>query len=155
MKAFHNIFLIFILIINYSFLKSQNNPEYQDIQDTISKESNEQFFLVVEQMPDFLGGMKELYKWLFEHIEYPEEALKNNVEGKVFIGFIVEADGSIMNVAVKRGLGAGCDEEAVRVVENMPNWLPGMQNGNKVRVAYTLPVVFMLDHESKKKQKDK
>ncbi len=104
----------------------------------------QQIFTVVEAMPEFPGGMGALMKYLAENIKYPSLAKESGIQGRVFINFVVEPDGSISNVKVLRGIGGGCDEEAVRVVESMPKWKPGMQRGKPVRVSYNLPVKFTL-----------
>lgn len=104
----------------------------------------QQIFTVVESMPEFPGGMGALMKYLAENIKYPALAKESGIQGRVFINFVVEPDGSISNVKVLRGIGGGCDEEAVRVVKSMPNWKPGKQRGKPVRVSYNLPVKFTL-----------
>ena len=103
-----------------------------------------EIFTVVESMPTFPGGMGALMKYLAENIKYPPLAKESGIQGRVFINFVVEPDGSISNVKVLRGIGGGCDEEAVRVVQNMPKWTPGKQRGKPVRVSYNLPVKFTL-----------
>jgi protein TonB len=102
-------------------------------------------FMVVEQMPSFPGGMAALMKYLATHIKYPELAKESGIQGRVFINFVVEPDGSISHVKVLRGIGGGCDEEAVRVVKSMPKWIPGKQRGKPVRVSFNLPVKFTLE----------
>jgi TonB family protein len=102
-------------------------------------------FTVVEEMPKFPGGEKALINYLAKNIKYPDKAKKDKVQGRVFVSFVVEKDGSIGDVKVLRGIGGGCDEESIRVVQNMPNWTPGMQRGKAVRVAYNLPIKFSLD----------
>ena len=79
-----------------------------------------------------------------ENIKYPQEAKDKEIAGRVFLAFVVEKDGSVSNVEVKRGIGGGCDDEAVRVVKAMPKWKPGKQKGEPVRVSYMLPVNFKL-----------
>lgn len=103
-----------------------------------------EIFTVVESMPEFPGGMGELMRYLATNIKYPPLAKESGIQGRVFINFVVEPNGSISNVKVLRGIGGGCDEEAVRVVESMPNWKPGKQRGKNVRVSYNLPVKFTL-----------
>ena len=112
-------------------------------------ETNGQFdtlgiYTVVEEMPEFKGGTQELYNYLGSNIKYPEVAKKEGISGRVFVQFVVEKDGSINNVKVLRGIGGGCDEEAMRVVKSMPNWKPGKQKGEEVRVVYNLPIKFKL-----------
>jgi protein TonB len=101
-------------------------------------------FTVVDQMPEFPGGRDSLFAYIAKELKYPEQAVENGVEGTVFVTFVVEADGSISNPKVLRGIGYGCDEEAHRVVKGMPNWTPGKQRGKAVRVQYNLPFRFKL-----------
>jgi len=95
-------------------------------------------------MPEFPGGLSQLYAFLGKNIKYPQLAKETNIQGTVFVNFIVEKDGSISNVTILRSIGGGCDEEAIRVVQAMPKWKPGMQMGEPVRVSYNLPVKFTL-----------
>ena len=101
-------------------------------------------FIMVEQMPEFPGGETAMYKYLAENIKYPASAKEDGIEGTVYVKFLVNSKGKISNVEVVRGIGGGCDEEAVRVVKKMPVWNPGMQQGKPVDVNYTLPVKFQL-----------
>ena len=101
-------------------------------------------FIIVQDMPMFPGGTSELMRYLATNIKYPPYAKEAGIQGRVFINFIVETDGSITNVKILRGIGGGCDEEAIRVVKNMPKWKPGMQRGKPVRVPFNLPVKFTL-----------
>lgn len=101
-------------------------------------------FTVVEVMPEFPGGIKKLISYLGENIVYPEAAKKSGVQGRVFVSFIVGADGSITEAKIIRGIGSGCDKEALRVVNSMPNWKPGLSEGKAVRVQYNLPIKFQL-----------
>lgn len=105
----------------------------------------EKVFTVVEQQPEFPGGTSEMYKYLSKNIKYPSAASRANVSGKVFMSFVVNVDGSIQDVSVLKGLGFGCDEEAMRVVKAMPKWKPGKQSGRAVRVKYNLPINFQLE----------
>jgi len=104
----------------------------------------EEIFTVVESMPSFPGGEAKLYEYLGKNIEYPQIANESGIQGRVFVTFVVEKDGSITDVRVLRGIGGGCDEEAVRVVKSMPKWTPGKQRGKAVRVQYNLPIKFTL-----------
>ncbi len=104
-------------------------------------------FKFAEEMPEFPGGKKALFKFLNEQLRYPPVARQNGIEGTVYVGFIVETNGIISNVKVERGLpggGGGCDREAMHAVKSMPRWKPGWQNGKAVAVAYTLPIKFTL-----------
>ena len=102
-------------------------------------------YIVVEQMPEFPGGDKGFHQFIADNIKYPAEAKEEGLKGRVFVNFIVEPDGSVSDIRVLRGIGGGCDEEAVRVVESMPRFKPGMQDGEAVRVSYTVPVFFRLE----------
>jgi TonB family protein len=104
----------------------------------------DQVFQLVEMDPEFPGGMEALTKYLSENIKYPEQAKKDKIQGKVYISFVVEKDGSVADAKVLRGIGGGCDEEALRVVNAMPKWTPGKQRGEAVRVQFNLPVAFKL-----------
>jgi len=98
----------------------------------------------VEEMPEFPGGQEAMMKYLSAQLKYPEEAVENGIQGTVYVTYIVERDGRISDVKVLRGIGGGCDEEAMRVVKGMPNWSPGKQNGKLVRVRYNLPIRYAL-----------
>jgi len=97
-------------------------------------------------MPQFPGGEKARIKYLDENIVYPIEARRKGIQGKVFVTFIVERDGSVSNVRLLRGIGGGCNEEAIRVIENMPKWIPGIQKGKPVRVQFNIPIIFKLNN---------
>ena len=101
-------------------------------------------FTIVEEMPSYPGGDAKMYEYLGKNIKYPQIARESGIQGRVFVNFVVEPDGSVSNVKVMRGIGGGCDEEAIRVIKNMPKWKPGKQRGKAVRVTYTIPVVFKL-----------
>lgn len=101
-------------------------------------------FFAVENMPAFPGGDAELMAYMVSNLKYPALAIRGGVEGKVYVAFVVEKDGSITGASVVKGIGGGCDEEALRVLKAMPAWNPGRQNGNAVRVKITVPVVFRL-----------
>lgn len=105
----------------------------------------EEIFTVVEQQPEFTGGMAALGQYLQKNLHYPAAAQRANISGRVFVSFVVNTDGSIQDVQVLKGLGFGTDEEAVRVVKSMPKWRPGKQSGRPVRVKYNLPINFTLE----------
>lgn len=98
----------------------------------------------VEQAPQFPGGQKELLSFLYTNLEYPLTARENGIEGTLYLKILIEADGSISKIEVLRELGGGCEEEAIRVVQLMPKWEPGIQNGTPVRVNVALPIKFKL-----------
>jgi TonB family protein len=126
-----------VVVVGYSTRSSVPPP--------VTPLFEEDVFIVVEQMPEFTGGMDGLTKYLSEHLKYPVEARNKNVQGTVFVSFVVQADGSITDVNILKGIGAGCDTEASRVVAEMPAWQPGRQNDKPVPVSYTLPIRFVLN----------
>lgn len=106
--------------------------------------AKEEVFMVAEQMPEFPGGMKEMLKFLQENVKYPENAMKNNVQGRVIVQFVIEKDGTPTEFKVARSVDPDLDAEALRVLQTMPKWKPGMQRGKIVRVKFTVPVSFKL-----------
>jgi periplasmic protein TonB len=133
--------------INYDKGTDDPTAEMPDVMPTSDQQIVEEKiepFLVVEQMPDFPGGETELYKYLQANIKYPPMARESGITGTVYVRFIVDKRGRISNVTLLRGIGGGCDEEAIRVVQGMPDWNPGKQNGMAVPVYFTLPVKFIL-----------
>ncbi|TGE17153.1 energy transducer TonB [Hymenobacter elongatus] len=102
-------------------------------------------FVYVEVMPEFAGGISALRQYMQRNLHFPRQALAAAISGKVFVSFTVQADGSISDVQVLKGLGYGTDEEAARVVSNMPSWTPGRQNSRPVAVRYTLPITFQYE----------
>ena len=102
-------------------------------------------FYKVEEKPVFPGGEKAFYKYLSNNIKYPETAMKNKIQGTVWVKFIIEKDGSISNVKVIRDANPDLNKEALRVIKSMPNWKPGKQNGKPVRVSYQVPIRFSLN----------
>ncbi|MCC5938876.1 MAG: TonB family protein [Lunatimonas sp.] len=109
-----------------------------------SATNNGEVFDVVESMPFPLGGMEGWNSYLSENLEYPERAKLGNVQGTVYVVFVVDREGNVTNPEILRGIGAGCDEEAIRIVKNSPKWTPGMQHGQQVDVKMRLPIRFKL-----------
>lgn len=101
----------------------------------------------VDVDPAYPGGIEAMYNYLAENIKYPEAAKAAGEEGRVFVRFVVEADGSITGTEVVRGIGGECDAEALRVINAMPKWTPGMKGGKPVRVQYTVPINFKLNEK--------
>ena len=116
------------------------------VQQVVEEEEvEEEIFVVVEKMPEFPGGQAALFKYLSENVKYPVIAQENGIQGRVICQFVVNTDGSIVNVEVVRSGGdSSLDKEAVRVIKSMPKWHPGQQRGKPVRVKYTVPVNFKL-----------
>ncbi|WP_425391362.1 energy transducer TonB [Ekhidna sp.] len=108
------------------------------------KEEVEEIFVIVEQEPLPEGGLEAFYAYLADELKYPGQALRLGITGAVYVQFIIEKDGTITQAQVVKGIGAGCDEEAVRVIEKAPKWVPGKQRGVPVRVKKIIPVRFIL-----------
>ncbi|GAB3642705.1 hypothetical protein GCM10027423_33410 [Spirosoma arcticum] len=121
--------LLLLISVNYGFAQSDNS-------------GNEPIFTVVEKQPEFPGGMGAFQDYLATNVRYPAAAYAAKITGRVFVSFIVRNDGRITDVAAFKGVGYGCDEEAVRVISAMPNWKPGSQSGRPVNVKYNLMVPF-------------
>ena len=127
----------------------EGDPDALVVADTKNEviEDNTVYDLVaIQEQPGFPGGDGELFKFLQKNIQFPQVEKENGIQGKVFITFVVDKDGSVVNVEVYKGLkgGPGCDKEALRVVKMMPKWSPGKQNGKSVKVRYILPIHFKL-----------
>lgn len=108
------------------------------------EESKKEVFTIVEEMPAFPGGEAERNKFLAANIQYPQQATENGIQGTVYVSFVVDSKGNVTEVKILRGIGGGCDEEALRVVKMMPKWHPGKQNGKNVRVLFNMPIYFKL-----------
>ena len=110
-----------------------------------AEDKEEEIFVTAEEMPTFRGGDQSKFaKWVKDNVNYPQLAAENGVHGKVYVGFVVEPDGSVSNVAIMRGVDAALDNEALRVVRKSPKWAPGLQRGAPVRVRFTITVNFQL-----------
>ncbi|MCD6661418.1 MAG: energy transducer TonB [Lentimicrobium sp.] len=103
-----------------------------------------EIFTVVEDQPTFPGGDEARIRFLTNNIKYPQMARESSIQGTVYVTFVVERDGSVTDVRVLRGIGGGCDEEAIRVIKAMPKWVPGKQRGKPVRVQFNMPIKFTL-----------
>ena len=137
MKTKKNVSLkvaLMMLVLLFSFTTS-----------TAQTKKNDMVFDVVEVMPQYPGGQIAMLKYIMENIKYPEQAMKEGIQGRVTVSFIVEKDGSISNVKPVLSVHPLLNKEAVRVVESMPKWSPGKQNGKPVRVRFNVPVMFKLN----------
>ena len=123
-----------MLVLLFSFMTS-----------TAQTKKNDMVFDVVEVMPQYPGGPIAMLKYIMENIKYPEQAMKEGIQGRVTVRFIVEKDGSISDVKPILSVHPLLNKEAVRVVESMPKWTPGKQNGKPVRVRFNVPVMFKLN----------
>ena len=150
------------------FIVKKGTPQYN-----APKDSSDPVFTIVDENPSFVGGNDSMFRFLGRNIKYPAEARENKVEGTVYVGFVVEKDGSLTNIQVKRNVAESktrvdtimtidpktfqtttkivnfqdetCAEEAVRVIKSMPKWKPGRNKGKPIRVAYTIPIKFKLE----------
>ena len=137
MKTRKNVSLkvaLMMLVLLFSFMTS-----------TAQTKKNDMVFDVVEVMPQFPGGQIAMLQYIMENIKYPEQAMKEGIQGRVAVRFIVEKDGSISDVKPILSVHPLLNKEAVRVVESMPKWTPGKQNGKPVRVRFNVPVMFKLN----------
>jgi protein TonB len=132
-----------LLILATGLVHAQGN-----IKNLLFYEPDKSVHTVVEKQPEFPGGRRALNKYLQRTLQHPKAAKAANVSGKVYIQFIVRRDGRITDVDFLKRLGFGCDEEAMRLVEQMPNWIPGSQSGRPVDVRYYLPIAFGSPEES-------
>ena len=137
MKTRKNVSLkvaLMMLVLLFSFMTS-----------TAQTKKNDMVFDVVEVMPQFPGGQIAMMKYIMENMKYPKQAMKEGIQGRVAVRFIVEKDGSISDVKPILSVHPLLNKEAVRVVESMPKWTPGKQNGKPVRVRFNVPVMFKLN----------
>ena len=114
------------------------------VQAEEAKEESDEIFTVVEESATPKGGMQAFYKYVGEKVKYPSQARRMGIEGRVFVQFVIGKDGQLSDVTAIKGIGAGCDEEAVRIVQSAPAWNPGKQRGKPVKQRYTLPIIFKL-----------
>jgi periplasmic protein TonB len=104
------------------------------VESPVAPPEEDKIFTIVEEMPSYPGGEKKMIEFILTNVHYPPVALENNITGKVYVKFMVDKDGKISNTELLKGIGGGCDEEAIRILKLMPDWIPGRQNGNKVKV---------------------
>jgi protein TonB len=120
-----------------------DSPIPMDTSKTVPYDPN-RIFTSVEQIPEFPGGIAKFFEYVGKNLRYPDEARHKNIQGKVFVGFVVEKDGSLSDIKILRSASPDLDAEAVRLLKACPRWKPGIQNGRPVRVAYTMPIVFQI-----------
>lgn len=122
-----------------------DQPVFEELQMEIQEEKTDEIFTIVETQPEPIGGFSSFYKYVSENLSYPRLARYNSIEGRVYIEFVVEKDGSLTDIKTLKGIGGGCDEEACRIISSAPNWKPGKQRGNPVRVKMVIPILFRLE----------
>lgn len=122
----------------------ENNNKIAGNGNTEGNTNTKKIFERVEIMPQFPGGEKEMYKYIADNLKYPMADLEAGTEGRVVLRFVVDKNGDIQNIELQRGISSSCDREAIKVIKNMPRWIPGKQNGETVQVYFTLPVFFRI-----------
>lgn len=138
-----------IVVIEQEVPAQQQQIEPAEMPNGMKVDKTAKPFDVVEQMPQFPGGLEELMTFLSQNIRYPEAAHKAGIQGRVIANFVVEKDGSITEAKIVKSVSPELDAEALRVINSMPKWIPGMQNDEAVRVKYTIPVTFQLQGSEK------
>jgi len=148
------LFLISLFAFSGNKVKSGSSISEGKIEDILNPQIKQDtpVFFIVEEMPDFHGkGIEGFREWVAQNLTYPESAAKDSIAGKVYIQFVVNYDGHVDRVKVARGVNPDLDQEAVRVIKSSPKWTPGKQRGKAVNVAYTIPIIFLLDEVAKVK----
>ena len=150
MKTIISLGIIFLSVVIMAFgQENMNKGQGSAIDTTIDKDLEKsgsgQEKDVELKMPTFPGGEEALLKFVMANTNYPREARKSKIRGKVYVSFIVDKEGKVKDAVVKKGIGGGCDEEALRVVQMMPQWIPGTQDGRPVDVKFNLPIPFGLN----------
>jgi len=113
-------------------------------ENPVANEDEGKIFTIVEEMPSFPGGEEKMLEYIKKNVKYPAVARENNIQGRVYINFYIDKEGKVQGTKVVRGIGGGCDEEALRVVRSMPQWKTGKQNGRAVNVYFNVPINFSL-----------
>lgn len=139
-----------LVLIICSFIVYHCSFGQTDSAATTLVTNSDSIYIAVDQMPEFPDGKKGLGRFLGQNLRYPAAARNAGVEGTVFITFTISSEGDVKDAYVAKGIGYGCDEEGLRVVNLMPKWAPGMQTGRAVAVRYTLPMNFILVGKRKK-----
>jgi periplasmic protein TonB len=134
--------LLFLMLGICCAVNAQHTDSLNTHTDSLRNQEKTYDFL--EQMPEYPGGNKALYEFLATNLQYPAEAVENNIEGTVYVKFFVDENGKVSSPVVLRGIGSGCDEEAIRIINLMPQWKPGVENGKPAAVWYTIPVKFTI-----------
>ncbi|WKZ67240.1 MAG: energy transducer TonB [Flavobacteriales bacterium] len=149
MKLRHALSFLSLMATTACLAQNDNVIDVAVPQREEAHDPNEPFTLV-EVMPEYPGGQDAMFAYIGNTLKYPKEAMEKGIQGTVIVNFVVERDGSVNEVKTLRGIGGGCDEEAVRVVRGMPNWKPGKQRGEAVRVKYNLPIRYKLTGSQQK-----
>jgi len=131
----NKVYIILFLLAFVKLSSAQAQTNNNELTDTV---------FVADVMPEYPGGNEEMARFIMKNIRYPEIAKDNGIKGKVIIEFVVDKDGYVADVTIKKGIGGGCDEEAMRIVKKMPQWKPATHNGKPINVKMVLPINFSL-----------
>ncbi|MFA6058177.1 MAG: energy transducer TonB [Taibaiella sp.] len=143
----HKLILVTILIAcSFStFAQSEQSKTSENVPGTEIMVEGDKIYSSPDQLAEFPGGLQGLQEYMNSALQYPKKAIKRNIEGKVFVQFVVSKSGKVVNVELKRDIGGGCGDEACRLVRGMPDWKPGTIKGVPVNLYYTLPITFSLN----------
>jgi protein TonB len=122
-----------------------DQPVFKEMEMEVQEEKVDEIFTIVEQQPEPVGGIRAFYDYVSQNLKYPKTAQRSNIQGRVYIEFVVEKDGRLTDIKVIKGIGGGCDEEASRIIGEAPSWKPGKQRGRPVRVKMVMPILFRLE----------
>ena len=134
--------ILFIALLSFGFMANAMAQHFDEGEEVIEQSESDKVFEVVEKMPSFPGGQGALFDFMEKNIKYPKVAEDNGIQGRVLVTFIVKKDGSLSDVRVAKSVDPSLDKEAVRLVESMPKWNPGIEKGQYVNVKFRLPVTF-------------
>ncbi|MFC2111538.1 energy transducer TonB [Bacteroidota bacterium] len=157
MKTKYLLAILIPLLIGCKVFKKNESPKTEEVVEVLTKElievnnessykPNEEIFVSIEQLPTYVGGEQARIDFINANLKYPELAKEQGIQGTVYVTFIVEKDGSLSEAKIIRGIGGGCDEEAIRIVKLMPNWNPGKLRGNAIRIhlPFNMPIKFTI-----------
>lgn len=154
MKNILNLLFILLLVINFSFSGYATGISFDQPRGVVTQENDEpkkeeetDVFIFVDIPAEYVHGNDSILNWIRDHIKYPEKALKERIEGKVAVRFIVEINGEITNAKIQKSVDQDLDNEAIRVILSMPNWKPAYNNGLPVRSYFTVPVIFKIPNK--------
>jgi protein TonB len=139
------IILFSFLLFSFVYAKFSIIKDTSEVKNVLEGDENfntSEISTFAEEMPSFPGGEEELYNFIANNIKYPDLAKKAGITGKVIVEFIVSEDGKIIEPKVVKGIGYGCNEEAIRIIKLMPKWIPGKQDGKPIKVKLLLPIIF-------------
>ena len=159
-----SIIIFFVFSMNYVFAQvesveheAEKAPSIITNNDTLQINDSDYVFVFADEHPSFPGGDAARIKYFKDSIQYPKEAEEKGLEGSVYVTFVIEVDGSITHVRLLKGIGSGCDEEAIRATQDMPNWIAAKKNGENVRAQFNIPIRFVLPapprHPTEKEKK--